>query len=396
MPQEENGEKNTVQELSYETGEGNSGYIYITDKALSHDEKRPLILVMTYTTGNARAVVKGCGWDTLAEKENLILVSPEYNNYATYSETGRLRQDVEYAVSHYPVDTSRIYATGFSNGGAASVAMVSCYPDLFAAISAMGWMVDMQGQDSSYDIPFQVIQGTEEYTQKIEGSPAVMDDERNAIRSLLLYDEMITSETKEDYGKTPYWGYEPDKISEGASGNDSWTVGDYFKDDRDIPYAQLVLVDGARHEMHPWEAGMAWNFLKDYQRAGKDVEITDSLLNKGDSSQTDEEQILALYKTMQDAMINKDTDYLKSIMPDHVTHITGKVQSIDEWLDDVENERMKYYSIKIANPAVTVNGNTATLSCTNIIDARIYGSRGPWSLQGTGNFIRDAEGWHFL
>lgn len=28
-------------------------------------------------------------------------------------------------------------------------------------------------------------------------------------------------------------------------------------------------------------------------------------------------------------MISKDTDYLKSIMPDHVTHITGRVQSID-------------------------------------------------------------------
>ena len=67
------------------------------------------------------------------------------------------------------------------------------------------------------------------------------------------------------------------------------------------------------------------HFLKNYQRAGKEVEIADSLLNKGDALKTDEERILALYRTLQDAKIDKDTDYLKSITPDHVTHIAGSL-----------------------------------------------------------------------
>lgn len=35
---------------------------------------------------------------------------------------------------------------------------------------------------------------------------SVMDDERDAIRSLFLYNEMITAQTKTDYKETPYWG----------------------------------------------------------------------------------------------------------------------------------------------------------------------------------------------
>ena len=39
-------------------------------------------------------------------------------------------------------------------------------------------------------------------------------------------------------------------------------------------------------------------------------------------------------------MINKDADYLKSITQDHVTHITGRVQSLDEWLDHCQTAGM--------------------------------------------------------
>lgn len=380
----------SLQEIPYTTSKGDTGYIYASDSVLNSDQNHPLILVMTYTTGNAKAVIRGCGWDTLAENEDVILISPEYDNYATYSETERLKRDIDYAIQNYKVDTSRIYTTGFSNGGAASVAMVSCYPDAFAAMSAMGWMVDMQGQNSSYDIPFQVIQGTNEYTQTINGMPAIMDDERNAIHSLFLYNEMISTNTVEDYGDVPYWGYQPDDTyQETETNGDSLTFNNYFKQGYTSPYAQLVLVDGAQHEMHPWEAETAWNFMKNFRRTEKGIED----LNSQDTS--DQEAIVALYQKMQNAMITKDTEYLKSVMPDHVTHIDGEVQTIDEWLDDVSSERMKYYSIDLQNISVSIVGNTATLSCDNVIHARIYGSEGTWTLPGSASFIKDDTGWHF-
>lgn len=230
-------------------------------------EQLPLVLVLTYTGGTPERVVEGCGWDKLAEQEGFIVVSPDYNNYATYSETEFIVDVVAEAVERYPVNTARIYSTGFSNGGAVSVALTNEYPDVFAAISCMGWMVDMRSLENAgaYDMPFQVIQGTQEYTEQTsDGAPMIMDDERNAIRSLLLYNEMITENTIPDYEATPYWGYTPDQVFTQEVDRKKWTISNYLKNG--VLYAQLILIDGAEHVMHPGEATAAWAFLKQYTR----------------------------------------------------------------------------------------------------------------------------------
>lgn len=115
----------------------------------------------------------------------------------------------------------------------------------------------------------------------------------------------------------------------------------------------------------------------------------------GETMTSDEEQILAVYKRMQQAMVDKDTDTLREMMGADTTvrHITGRTQTMDEWLSDVENEEMKYYSIEITEPKIVINGDTATLSCSNVIDARIYGSRGTWTLSGGASFKKINGEW---
>ena len=106
---------------------------------------------------------------------------------------------------------------------------------------------------------------------------------------------------------------------------------------------------------------------------------------------SEEEKILSIYKKMQDAMVNKDTEYLRSVMGSEVRHITGRTQTIDEWLQDVEDENMKYYRIDVTDPVITIDGDTAVLSCTNVIEARIYGSHGTWTLSG-GAYFEKVDG----
>lgn len=110
---------------------------------------------------------------------------------------------------------------------------------------------------------------------------------------------------------------------------------------------------------------------------------------------SDEEQILAVYERMQQAMVDKDTDTLREMMGADTTvrHISGRTQTMDEWLSDVENEEMKYYSIKVTDPKIIIDGNTATLTCSNVIDARIYGSRGTWTLSGGAAFEKIDGEW---
>ena len=244
--------------------------------------KYPLVMALCCTTGNPQAEVKTNGWDKIVLKENIIVISPTYNNYATYSETSYIKKVIDDAIKRYPIDTERIYSTGFSNGGALSVAMVSTYPKLLAAISAMGWMVGMNNLSSNAKIPFMVIQGTNESTKKTSsGSMSIMNDEIEAIKDLFTYNNMKEKNIIPNYDKTPFWGYIPDekgsiyptyldydiygKTSTKRSGVE-WQINKYYTQGYKLPLAVLVLVDGANHIPHDYNSYLAWNFFKGFRR----------------------------------------------------------------------------------------------------------------------------------
>lgn len=277
--QSESSAENTVNELTYTTPGGETGYLYIPDSVLSEPEKKvPMVLMMMCTGGEARENTKACGWVDKAQEEGIIVLAPVYNNYATYSELSGIVSAVQYVTENYPVDTTRIYATGFSNGGAVSVALASEYPQMFAAISAYGWMVDMRNRNGSYGMPFQVIQGTEEYTYATDsGAMAIMEDEQQAIRSLFLFNGMIDEFTRTDYDSTPYWGYSPDDSFTITPDGREWQINNYYKKGYAAPFAQLVLIDGAKHQPNPSEADVAWEFFRKYSRNADSaiVELTE-------------------------------------------------------------------------------------------------------------------------
>lgn len=263
-------EENAVRER-YQTPEGETGYIYLPSSyEEGGDETYPLVIMMNGTAQDPVHDAQGTGWTDLAAREDILLLVPEYDDYATYSNVDTLIAVLDYIEETYPVDTARVYSTGFSNGGAMSVALASEHPERFAAISAYGWMVDMVNEDSladQYDMPFQVLQGTEEYTETdADGNPTVMADEQQAIRSLLLFNEMITEEVQPDYQQTPYWGYEPSSVEETEADGTLLTVSSYQKDGYQNPFAQLVLIDGETHRVHSYDAALAWNFMKQFRR----------------------------------------------------------------------------------------------------------------------------------
>lgn len=250
---------------------GKTVYLHVPQSVKEQTEKRvPLVLFLCGTTCDPVDNAMQSGWIEKADEENFIVISPDYNNYATYSETDFLASVIEYMIQNYPVDPERVYSTGFSNGGAASVALTRDYPEYFAAISAMGWMVDMDNKNGifeEYDMPFQVIQGNGEYTEKTaSGAMAVMDDEKKGIRALFLYNEMIDSSMEPDYDKAPYWGYVSDESETLTLNGREWMIDNYYKEGYATPFAQLVIVEDNEHRPRQEEAEMAWNFFKNYKR----------------------------------------------------------------------------------------------------------------------------------
>lgn len=248
---------------------------------IDNTKKYPLVMAMCCTTGNPQAEVKTNGWDKIVEEEDIIVISPTYNNYVTYSETNYIKLVIDDAIHRYPIDIERIYSTGFSNGGALSVAMVSTYPKLLAGISAMGWMIGMNHRSSKAKIPFMLIQGTNEYTQKISSNNAIMDDEITALKDLFTYNDMKEKDIEPDYYSVPYWGYKPDEkesvypeytdydlyghSAKKRSGVE-WQINRFYMDGYKNPFAELILVEGSNHIPHDCNARFAWDFFKKFKR----------------------------------------------------------------------------------------------------------------------------------
>ncbi|WP_144781795.1 nuclear transport factor 2 family protein [Macrococcoides caseolyticum] len=98
-----------------------------------------------------------------------------------------------------------------------------------------------------------------------------------------------------------------------------------------------------------------------------------------------EKKLHEIYRTLVDGMIEKDTHAIDRIMMDgsYLTHITGYKQKKCEWLKAIEEETMKYYSVREEFLEIIYRERTARVIARNLIDARIDGYRNVWPLELT-------------
>ncbi|MDF1998779.1 nuclear transport factor 2 family protein [Peribacillus frigoritolerans] len=110
----------------------------------------------------------------------------------------------------------------------------------------------------------------------------------------------------------------------------------------------------------------------------------------------DKQKILAVYHQIDDAMVNKDTETLDNILDDNYgsVHMTGYQQSKQEWLEQIENEEMKYFKTMPQKTTITIDDNIAILICETKIDARIYGFRNTWSMKINMYFEKRGNNWY--
>lgn len=248
---------------------GHETYVYIPKR--KKDEKLPLVVTFHGRGGSATDVVHGSGWDRVAYKERFIVVSPQYDGYKnSYDITDDLIEVVKYAIKNYNVDETRVYASGFSMGGAASVALARDYPGIFAAIAPMGWMFDMPDKNDvykNYDMPFLIIQGTNEFTYQDEfGNMAIHREEQKTVRSLLLFNELITEDQKTNLEEYPFWGFEGDKQDKVYANHKNWFIDEFYKEGYNHPFGVLIERENAEHTKDKYSSTLAWNFLKNYAR----------------------------------------------------------------------------------------------------------------------------------
>jgi hypothetical protein len=107
----------------------------------------------------------------------------------------------------------------------------------------------------------------------------------------------------------------------------------------------------------------------------------------------EQKEILSILLFRCEAMIDKNIALLSNQMADDLIlyHVTGDTQTKNEWIECIKSEEMKYFRIDIVNPVIRIIDNQASITYTSIIDARIFGYRNKWTINGE-SFLEKING----
>ena len=109
----------------------------------TQDKKVPLLMFFHGGSDNPAEAAEMSKFYELGEKEGFITVYPWGTNKTSWNcdmaedeedDVGFTVSLINYMIEHYPVDKSRIYLSGFSNGAAHAQAVAMTHPELIAAI----------------------------------------------------------------------------------------------------------------------------------------------------------------------------------------------------------------------------------------------------------------------
>jgi len=122
-------------------GQQRDCWIYVPDQRIKEVRPYSLILCLHGSGGNGEDMIFRSGWHENAAAMHSIILYPSSlykNGYQHYwqnipEEISFIRYLVEYVCCKFPVDPSRIYVTGYSNGAGMAQNLVIRCSDLFAA-----------------------------------------------------------------------------------------------------------------------------------------------------------------------------------------------------------------------------------------------------------------------
>ena len=112
---------------------------------------------------------------------------------------------------------------------------------------------------------------------------------------------------------------------------------------------------------------------------------------------TDKEAIIELYRQENQAMVDKDIVKLNEILSPsmQLQHMTSYMQPKLEWIDQIQNGEMKYFSSIEENiKEIVIEGNSASLIGQNKVMASVWGSQvATWPLQMKMEFAKSNGKW---
>ena len=110
-----------------------------------------------------------------------------------------------------------------------------------------------------------------------------------------------------------------------------------------------------------------------------------------------QEDVLERFMDFQEAMIEKNLEKLNEIICDNytLTHMSGKTQTKQEFIDEIMDGTLNYYKSTINNPDIMLFGeNKAIFKADVTLDAKVYGMKGTWTLNSQQTLEKINDEWY--
>lgn len=110
---------------------------------------------------------------------------------------------------------------------------------------------------------------------------------------------------------------------------------------------------------------------------------------------TDQETVITVVRQQVAGMIAGDLATLRQLisLQARFVHLTGAVQSRDEWLHQLELGRLHYFTSRERAVHARVGTDQATVTLKSELDVRIYGFRNRWPLTTQTTLARVGGQW---
>ena len=271
-------------------GIGHTWFEYIPESVAKNPDKKVPLMIFNHggadTPGNMANTTK---LHQLAEEKGFILVFPWSTNQwswnmdmldSMYDDAAYMDALIEYMVKTYPVDESRVYMAGFSNGSAMSQVYAMTRPEKVAAVFANNTrfaqdrntkpfaIAGAKKLNYDYRMPVWYIYGTRDMEY-----PAVRGSGQQVAYDFWKSYNNITCK------ETPYI-YEPASCGVGVPGDvieekfpnpqfpdRKVTTHRFFSNDpKPLNLYNYTLVDGKGHDANPEDGWLAWDFISKFRR----------------------------------------------------------------------------------------------------------------------------------
>lgn len=73
--------------------------------------------------------------------------------------------------------------------------------------------------------------------------------------------------------------------------------------------------------------------------------------------------------------------------------MSGMQQTREEYFADVADGSLNYFTIGIADPVITVDGDKAQITYTSVLNANAYGARGTYRMKGSHHYEKRDGAW---